>query len=44
MADIKAAVNAGVDSIFFRPKGIESDLPTYTVRNHAEALAFMMEE
>ena len=43
-ADIKAAVNAGVDSIFFSPKGIESDLPTYTVRNHAEALAILMEE
>jgi putative hydrolase of the HAD superfamily len=43
-ADIKAAVNAGVDSIFFSPKGSESDLPTYTVRNHAEALAILMEE
>ena len=43
-ADIKAAVNAGVDSIFFSPKGIESDLPTYTVRNHAEALNILLEE
>ena len=43
-ADIQAAVNAGVDSIFFSPKGKESELPTYTVRTHAEALTILMEE
>ena len=43
-ADIQAAVNAGVDSIFFSPKGKESDLPTYTVRTHEEARKILMEE
>ena len=43
-ADIQAAVNAGVDSIFFSPKGKESEVPTYTVRTHAEALTILMEE
>ncbi len=42
-ADIQAAVNAGVDSIFFSPKGKESDLPTYTVRTHEEALRLLTE-
>ena len=43
-ADIQAAVNAGVDSIFFSPKGKTSEVPTYTVRTHAEALTILLEE
>ena len=43
-ADIQAAVNAGVDSIFFTPKGQQSDLPTYTVTSHEDALKILMEE
>lgn len=40
-ADIPAAINAGVDSIFFSLKGKTSDVPTYTVFNHAEALKIL---
>ena len=43
-ADIQAAVNAGVDSIFFSPKGKTSELPTCTVATHAEALKILLEE
>ncbi len=43
-ADIPAAVNAGVDSIFFSLKGKTSDAATYTVFNHAEALKILTEE
>ena len=42
-ADITAANNAGVDSIFFSPKGITSDKATYTVFNHEEALRILTE-
>ena len=37
-ADIAAANNAGVDSIFFSIKGSTSDKATYTVFSHGEAL------
>lgn len=40
-ADIPAAVNAGVDSIYFSPKGKTSDMATYTVFNHEEALKIL---
>lgn len=40
-ADIPAAVNAGVDSIFFSLKGKTSDVATYTVFNHDEALKIL---
>ena len=43
-ADIRAANNAGVDSIFFSLKGKASDAATYTVFNHAEALKILTEE
>ena len=43
-ADIPAAVNAGVDSIFFSLKGKVSDAATYTVFNHQEALKILTEE
>ena len=43
-ADIPAAVNAGVDSIFFSLKGKTSDAATYTVFNHQEALKILTEE
>lgn len=43
-ADIPAAVNAGVDSIFFSLKGKTSDTATYTVFNHQEALKILTEE
>lgn len=43
-ADIPAAVNAGVDSIYFSLKGKVSDAATYTVFNHEEALKILMEE
>ena len=42
-ADITAANNAGVDSIFFSPKGVTSDKATYTVFNHQEALRILTE-
>ena len=43
-ADIAAANNAGMDSIFYSLKGNTSDKATYTVFNHAEALKILMEE
>ena len=43
-ADIPAAINAGVDSIFFSPKGKVSNVATYTVFNYEEALRLLMEE
>ena len=43
-ADIPAAVNAGVDSIFFSLKGKVSGAATYTVFNHQEALKILTEE
>ena len=43
-ADIAAANNAGVDSIFFSLKGKVSDAATYTVFNHQEALKILTEE
>ena len=43
-ADIPAAVNAGVDSIFFSLKGKISDAATYTVFTHEEALKILTEE
>ena len=41
-ADISAAVNAGVDSIFFSPKGKTSPLPTYTVNCYEKALNILL--
>lgn len=43
-ADISAAVNAGVDSIFFSPKGKTCDAATYSVFTHEEALKILTEE
>nr|MBR4280257.1 YjjG family noncanonical pyrimidine nucleotidase [Clostridia bacterium] len=43
-ADIPAAVNAGVDSIFFSPNGKTSELATYSVRTHEEALKILLED
>jgi YjjG family noncanonical pyrimidine nucleotidase len=43
-ADIPAAINAGVDSIFLNLKGKQTDLPTYSVSNLEEALAILMQE
>ena len=43
-ADIGAAVNAGVDSIFFSPKGKTCDAATYNVTTHEDALRMLMEE
>ena len=40
-ADIPAAVNAGVDSIFFSLKGKTSDAATYTVFSYDEALRIL---
>ena len=40
-ADIPAANNAGVDSIYFSLKGKTSDMATYTVFTHEEALAIL---
>ena len=40
-ADIPAAVNAGVDSIFFSLKGKTCDAATYTVFNHEEAIKIL---
>ncbi|MGN1019992.1 MAG: YjjG family noncanonical pyrimidine nucleotidase [Aristaeellaceae bacterium] len=36
-ADIAAARNAGIDSIYLNRKGVPSDLPTYTVRSLQQA-------
>lgn len=43
-ADIPAAVNAGVDSIFFSLKGKTCGQATYTVFSHEEALKILTEE
>ncbi len=43
-ADIAAANNAGMDSIFFSLKGKTSDQATYTVFNHQEAMRILTEE
>lgn len=43
-ADIPAAVNAGMDSIYFSPKGVVSDMATYSVSTHEEARKLLMEE
>ncbi len=43
-ADIPAAVNAGVDSIYFSPKGHVSGAATYTVHTYEEALALLLNE
>ncbi len=40
-ADIPAANNAGVDSIFFSLKGKTCDAATYNVTNHGEALKIL---
>ena len=40
-ADIAAANNAGIDSIFFSLKGTASDKATVTVYTHGEALRFL---
>jgi len=42
-ADIAAANNAGLDSIFFSLRGVPSDKATVTVYTHAEALAWLEE-
>ena len=41
-ADIAAAVNAGVDSIFFDRKGIGSDQATHVIRDLAEAVKIVL--
>lgn len=43
-ADIAAANNAGIDSIFFSLKGNRSDAATYTVFTHEEALCLLTRE
>ena len=43
-ADIPAAINAGVDSIYYSMKGITSELATYTVFTHEEAQALLLGE
>ncbi|MGN1367830.1 MAG: YjjG family noncanonical pyrimidine nucleotidase [Aristaeellaceae bacterium] len=43
-ADIPAAINAGVDSIYFSPKGKISDRATYCVATHGEAFKLLTEE
>ena len=40
-ADIPAANNAGVDSIFFSPKGKTCDAATYSVATHVDALKIL---
>ena len=42
-ADIPAAINAGVDSIYFSLKGKTSDAATYTVFTHEEALRLLLD-
>ena len=41
-ADIPAARNAGIDSIFLNLKGKETDLPTYSVTTLAEAAEILL--
>lgn len=43
-ADIRAAVNAGVDSIYFSPKGKISEQATYCVSTHEEARRLLLAE
>ncbi len=43
-ADIPAAVNAGVDSIYFSLHGKKSETATYTVHSYAEALEILLGE
>lgn len=43
-ADIQAAVNAGIDSIYFSPKGKISDQATYSVATHEEAHRLLLAE
>ncbi len=43
-ADIPAAVNAGVDSIYFDPRGRTCGKATVSVATHEEALKWLMEE
>lgn len=43
-ADIPAAVNAGVDSIYFSLHGRKSETATYTVHSYAEALQILLGE
>ena len=42
-ADIPAAINAGVDSIFLNLKGKETSLPTYSAATLEEVLAILMQ-
>lgn len=42
-SDIQGAINAGLDSIWYSPKGGESSLPTYTVRTYQEMLRVILE-
>ena len=42
-ADIPAAVNAGIDSVYLDHHGRGSDLPTYTVTSLEEARALLLE-
>ena len=42
-ADIPAAVNAGVDSIFFSLKGKRSEQATYTAASYEEALRILLD-
>ena len=42
-ADIPAAMNAGIDSMYLDRHGRGSDLPTYTVTSLAEARALLLE-
>ncbi len=41
-ADIPAAQNAGIDSIYFCQKGIQKNSATYTVTSHKEALRLLL--
>lgn len=41
-ADIAAAKNAGMDSIYFCPRGIQKNTATYTVTSHKEALRLLL--
>ena len=43
-ADIAAARNAGIDSIFLSRKGLVSDLPTYTVTSLTQAQSLLLED
>ncbi len=43
-ADIPAATNAGIDSIFFSPQGETCAEATYSVTNYGDALAILLQE